>query len=41
MALITPSAAAEPVRRYTSTCCAIVCIQVPMSDTPWPKNHSR
>jgi len=39
--LAATSAAAEPVSRYTSTCCAIICIQVPMSDSPWPKNQSR
>jgi len=41
MAVIKPSAAADPVSRYTSTCCAIICIQVPTSESPWPKNQSR
>ena len=35
-AVARPSMNAEPVSRYTSQLVAIVCIQVPRIDSPWP-----
>ena len=37
----TPSQKAEPVRRNTSQLKASCCIQVPISEIPWPRMNSR
>ena len=36
-AMTAPSAAAEPVSSSTSQDWAIICIQVPASETAWPR----
>ena len=39
--LTRPIMLAWPVRRYTSHCWAMVCIQVPMTEISWPKKNRR